>query len=371
MLDLIKITVDGLVGPTTVLVGAAVAFVVLYLGRRWFVRPVVAGTMLAASLVFLGASLCDRQFAALALAPDNIPIVAMLYLLAFFIWLATAQAVENDRRDALGESSRTSERSEKVFTWPDLVYSELICAVAVMTLLIAWSLAAPAPLEQPANPALTPNPSKAPWYFLGMQELLFHCDAWFAGVAVPCLIVLGLMAIPYLDFNPEGSGRYTIARRRFAYLTFQFGFWQLCILLIVVGTFWRGPNWGFFGLYEIRDPQKPPMFDSVDLSQWFWVRLLGRELPAAPESAGRFVQLGWVVWREIAGVCLLATYFLGVPPLLCGTLLRGFRQRMGIVRLGVLVALLLLMAALWLKMLSHEMLHLRHVVAMPECSFYF
>ena len=134
-----------------------------------------------------------------------------------------------------------------------------------MTLLLAWSLLVPAPLEQPANPAVTPNPAKAPWYFLGVQELLFYADAWLAGVAVPCLIVLGLMALPYLDFNPAGSGYYTIARRPLAYLVFQFGFWQLWILLIVVGTFFRGPNWGFFGPYEVRDPQKLPSMENVPL----------------------------------------------------------------------------------------------------------
>lgn len=371
MADAIKTTVDNLLGPTTVLVGAVVLLAVLYLGRRWFVRPAVAGTMLIVSVVLLGVSLADPQFRVVALAADNIPIIAMLYLLAFFTWLATAQAVENDRRESLGKTSSAPQPPEKVFTWPDLVYSELICALVATSVLIAWSLAVRAPLEQPADPGLTPNPSKAPWYFLGLQELLFHCDAWFAGVAVPCLIVLGLMALPYLDFNPEGSGRYTIARRRFAYLTFQFGFWQLWILLIVVGTFCRGPNWGFFGPYEVRDPQKLSMLSSIDLSQWFWVNLLGRELPAAPESAGRLTQLGCIAWREIAGVVLLAIYFLGLPPLLCGTLLRGFRRRMGSVRLSILVTLLLLMGALWLMMLLHETLHVRHVVAMPEYFFNF
>ena len=89
-----------------------------------------------------------------------------------------------------------------MFTWPDLVYSELICMVRCGAILLVWSLLVPAPLEQPANPALTPNPSKAPWYFLGLQELLFYCDAWLAGVAVPCLIVLGLLADSVPRFQP-------------------------------------------------------------------------------------------------------------------------------------------------------------------------
>ena len=162
--------------------------------------------------------------------------------------------------------------------------------VVVMAVLLAWSLLVPAPLEQPANPALTPNPSKAPWYFLGIQELLFYGDPWLVGVTVPCLMVLGLMAVPYLDFNPEGSGYYTIARRRVAYCLFQFGFWQLWILLIVIGTFFRGPNWSFFGLYEARDPQKLPSMANVQLP-------------------------------KIVGLTILAIYFLGLPPLLGHTVL--------------------------------------------------
>ena len=196
-----------------------------------------------------------------------------------------------------------------------------------------------APLEQPANPALTPNPSKAPWYFLGIQELLIYGDPWLVGVAVPCLMVLGLMAVPYLDFNPQGSGYYTIAQRRFAYCVFQFGFWQLWILLIVIGTFFRGPNWSFFGLYEVRDPQKLAGLDG--------------ELP------------------KLAGLVLLAGYFLGLPPLLGHTLLRGFRRRMGWARFTLMTVLLLFMAALPLKMLLQWTLHLHYIVALPEWSFNF
>jgi hypothetical protein len=374
MSNSIKTTIDAMLGPGTLFAGSLTLLTVLYLGRCWFARPVVAGTMLVLSLMFFGLSLRDPQFAAVVLAPDNIPVVAMLYLLGFFTWLATSQAVANDRRIVCGEppmeklldrkqpvekrgqaphgnrfsrclrcrfgASPLISTGRKVFAWPDLVYSELICAVVAMTLLVAWSLAVPAPLEAPANPAVTPNPSKAPWYFLGVQELLFYSDAWLAGTVVPCAIVLGLMAIPYLDFNPEGSGYYTIARRRFAYVVFQFGFWQLWILMILVGVFFRGPNWGFFGLYEVRDSQQLPVAENGHL----------------PTSVG---------------MVLLAVYFLGIPPLLGRTLMRDFRRRMGFMRFTLLAALLLLMLALPLKMLLQWTLHIRYIVALPECSLSF
>ena len=239
-----KTAIDNLLSPTAVFVGWFATLAVLYLGRRWFVRPVMAVMLLAALLAFLGVSLADPRFAAVATAPDNIAVLAMFGLLGFFTWLATAQAVDNDRRTARGEPVREKDFARKVRTWPDLVYSELICMVLVMTLLMVWSLLVPAPLEQPANAAVTPNPSKAPWYFLGLQELLFHAQAWFAGLLVPALIVVALLALPYLDRNPKGSGYYTIRQRRFVYLLFQFGFW-LWLLLILIGAFLRGPNWEF------------------------------------------------------------------------------------------------------------------------------
>ena len=245
-----RTAIDNLFSPTTVFAGWFATLTVLYLGRRWFVRPAMAVMLLAALSAFLGISLRDPRFAAAATAPDNVAVLAMFGLLGFFTWLATAQAVENDRRISRGQPVREKEFARKVRTWPDLVYSELICMIVVMTLLLTWSLLVPAPLEQPADAAVTPNPSKAPWYFLGLQELLFHADAWLAGLLVPALIVVALLALPYLDRNPNGSGYYTIRQRRFVYLLFQFGFW-LGLLLILIGAFLRGPNWEFLWPYEI------------------------------------------------------------------------------------------------------------------------
>ena len=77
------------------------------------------------------------------------------------------------------------------------------------SLLLVWSLLVDAPLEEPANPTRTPNPSKAPWYFLGLQEMLVFFDPWHAGVVLPSFIIIGLMVIPYIDINPKGNGYYT------------------------------------------------------------------------------------------------------------------------------------------------------------------
>ena len=92
---------------------------------------------------------------------------------------------------------------EKTLTWPDLVYTELICMVALTILLVVWGIALQAPLEQPASSTVAPNPSKAPWYFLGLQEMLVYFDPWMAGVVLPTMIIVGLMAIPYIDINKD------------------------------------------------------------------------------------------------------------------------------------------------------------------------
>jgi hypothetical protein len=90
------------------------------------------------------------------------------------------------------------------------------------------------------------NPSKAPWYFLGLQEMLVYFDPWMAGVVFPTMIIVGLMAIPYIDANPLGNGYYTFKQRKFAILTFIFGFIVLWVTMIVIGTLIRGPGWMWF-----------------------------------------------------------------------------------------------------------------------------
>ncbi|MEN6451064.1 MAG: hypothetical protein ABFC96_11280 [Thermoguttaceae bacterium] len=256
MPEAVKAAIDDALTPATAFLGWFATLAVLYLGRRWFVRPGVAVFLLILSLSFLGASLGDRQFAAVALTPDAVAVWVMLYLLAFFTWLATAQAVQNDDRWtglASEEASAAEQERSMAPVWPDLVASEIVCASVVLTLVLAWSLAVPAPLEQPANPALTPNPAKAPWYFLGVQEMLFWLGQPSRGVAALLLAVAALMALPYVDRGPATAGCYTIRPRRTVYLLFQSAFW-LTVLLTVVGIFLRGADWGFFGPYRIRVP---------------------------------------------------------------------------------------------------------------------
>jgi cytochrome b-561 len=136
-----------------------------------------------------------------------------------------------------------SDPDEEVMSWPHLLYRELLVLLAVLVALHVVSLVFNAPLEEIANATVTPNPAKAPWYFLGLQELV-HYSALVGGVLVPGLIVLALLLIPYLDRRPHGSGVWFAPERRLANWVFGV-FAALVIALTIVGTFFRGANWAW------------------------------------------------------------------------------------------------------------------------------
>ena len=163
-----------------------------------------------------------RQLWQIATTPDNIPITALLPLVAFYMVLAFRQAFANDKLIAQLEAdpalAKTHHRktfpwrpgwAREIHVWPFLLRVEFLAAIIVTIILMVWSITMSAPLEEPANPNLTMNPAKAPWYFLGLQEMLVYFDPWIAGVVMPTLIIIGLMVIPYIDTNPLGSGYYT------------------------------------------------------------------------------------------------------------------------------------------------------------------
>lgn len=359
---------DAMMKPETYTIGTGVALLVMFLARRFFVNPTVAWTMLNLSLLFMGLSMTDPDFASIVTKADNVPIVAMIFLLGFFTWLAAYKAVQNDERAKNGQEPLEKEDSEKVLVWPDLVYTELICMLALTAILLLWGIGLQAPLEEPASSVKTPNPSKAPWYFLGLQEMLVYYDPWMAGVVLPVTVLAGLMAIPYIDFNKKGNGYYTIAERKFAYVMFQFGFLVLWVTLIVMGTFLRGPNWNFFGLYETWDAHKVEALNNVDLSEFFWIRALGQGRPKAPDGSDLGVKVLYIAYRELPGFLLLLTYFTALPPamVLYSKFMRGMFVKMGFVRFMVLSNLLLLMALLPIKMVLRWTVNLKYFISIPE-----
>jgi hypothetical protein len=364
--DVINSILTGNKGAVIYTVGTTVLLIVLYVGRRFFVQPPVAWTLLNVALLLLGASMVSPPFREIVAKEDNVPIVGLVFLLGFFTWLAAYRAVQNDDRANAGLPPLEKEDNEKVLVWPDLVYTELICMIAITVVLIVWAILIKAPLEEPASSVKTPNPSKAPWYFLGLQEMLVYYDPWMAGVVLPSMIIVGLMAIPYIDFNKQGNGYYTIEQRPFAYIMFQIGFLELWVTLIVLGTFLRGPNWNFFGPYEPWDAHKVLALNNKNLSDILWIDLLGASLPKVTAEMGALEQLGVILKREGLGIILVLAYLLLLPPLLAVTLLRKFFARMGFIRYMVLANLLLFMAALPIKMFLRWTIDLKYIVAIPE-----
>ena len=252
-------------------------------------------------------------------APDNIPIVAMLFLVPFFTWLGIRQALANDRLVTQLESdaklAKTHHRkvepwrpgwAKELHVWPFLVRVEFLATVIVTVILFVWSITLNAPLEEPANPNLTMNPSKAPWYFLGLQEMLVYFDPWIAGVVMPSIIMIGLMVFPYVDSNPLGNGYYTIKQRRFSLLMFCWGF-LMWILLIVIGTFIRGPGWIWFWPGQTWDHNAVVFDKNVDLHDMIATSRIGKALHLGflANNPGKFL-FGLIV---VSGFYLVGALF--------------------------------------------------------------
>src|SRR5262249_17263463 len=153
-----------------------------------------------------------------------------------------------------------------------------------------------------------------------------------------------------IDTNKRGNGYYTYEQRKFAFITFTFGFLVLWCILILLGTFLRGPNWNFFGPYEYWDLHKLIPLNNVNLSDIFCVDCLG----TAKAAAGGVVLpvLGDVsmLVRELPGILIVLGYFLIVPPILGQLFFKKYIAEAGYFRYLVLATLLLFMASLPLKM---------------------
>ncbi len=253
------------------------------------------------------------------------------------------------RRVEVPIKKATGPGDDKVHTWPHLVRAEFLVAIFVIVLLIVWSLLVDAPLEEPANPTRTPNPSKAPWYFLGLQEMLVFFDPWHAGVVLPSLIIMGLMVIPYIDINPKGNGYYTFAERKFEILTYFFGFHVLWVSLIIIGTFLRGPGWNWFWPWEIWDVHKVEAMANIDLPY-----MVGLRDP---------------FWSSMFGLVVVGGYFaLGFGAMHAWIKrLKGpeFMQRWGMARFGLTAFLFLNMLAVLIKMVMRHAFSIKYILVTP------
>ena len=238
---------------------------------------------------------------------------------------------------------------DKIHTWPHLVRGEFLVAIFVMVVLTLWSLLIDAPLEEPANPTRTPNPSKAPWYFLGLQEMLVYFDPWHAGVVLPSLIIVGLMMIPFIDINPKGNGYYTFGERKYEILTFFLGFHVLWVSMIIIGTFFRGPGWNLFWPWQRWDPHKVVALTNVDLPY-----LLGFRDYFWSSVCGGVVVLGYFV-VSIAAFYLWVLRVKG----------REFLERWGMVRFTIVAFLFVTMLSLPAKMFLRLAFNVKYIWVTP------
>jgi Cytochrome b(C-terminal)/b6/petD len=356
--DSVKNTVNAVMNPVSYFVLALAGLSAALYFRKFVTEPVIAWGILQATLLFAGWAMTDTNFKNIITKPDNVPIVILIFSVGFTTWLALRMGVINDARMERGEPPVEKVDDEKVLVWPDLVYTELIAMVVCTFALVVWAVFLKAPLEQPASSARIPNPSKAPWYFLGLQEMLVYYDPWLAGVVFPTMIIVGLISLPYIDFNQKGNGYFTFVQRKFAVTTFLLGFVVLWVTLIVLGTFLRGPNWNFFGPFEPWDPHKNVPLNNVNLSDYFWLTGLGQAIEGK----------GWLI-RELPGIVLVLGYLLLLPPILAMTVMRSYFIKMGFIRFFVLVTLIQFMAALPIKMVLRWTLNLKYIIFIPEYFF--
>jgi hypothetical protein len=198
--------------------------------------------------------------------------------------------------------------------------------------LIIWALLLDAPLRAEADLSWTENPAKAPWYFLGLQELLVYFDPWLAGVVIPTLIVIGLMAMPYIDICNPVSGQYRLSKRKKASAIFLFGF-VLWFSLIIVGTFFRGPSWHFYWPWE----------------SWLVEKRAGEALRSLP---------------AFGGAAFLGLYYIG-GMILPAVFDSGLLKRFGSVRYLIMVFLLLTMLLVPLKILLRLVFGIQYVLITP------
>ncbi|HEY7289269.1 MAG TPA: hypothetical protein VH583_05475 [Vicinamibacterales bacterium] len=356
-MGVIKGLINAVADPRLFFILAVGALVVMVWKRELVAENRVGYGMLAILGLFFIFGTFDPNFRLIVTKPDNVPIVGLIFLLLFFVWYSIREGVLNDRRIAAGQGPIEKAESDRVWVWPDLVYTELISLIVCSVVLIVWSIFLKAPLEQPANPANTPNPSKAPWYFLGLQEMLVYFDPWLAGVVLPGLIIVGLICIPYVDKNPKGNGYYTFAERKAEITIFLFGFVVLWCSLIVLGTFLRGPNWNFFGPFEFWDIHKLAALTNVNLSEYIWVRAFRTGLPTF-----------WLV-REIFGIVIVVFYVFALPVLLAKLWFKTYYEKLGAPRYYISAVLFLAMMSLPIKMLARWLFNLKYIVAIPEFFF--
>jgi hypothetical protein len=246
-----------------------------------------------------------------------------------------AGEMKEKENSAGGEKTSSTQATEQVFAVPDLVMLEFVAILAALIVLTAWSLEVDAPLKAIADPNWTENPAKAPWYFVGLQEVLVYFDPWIAGVCAPALIILGLAFIPYLDPNPKGVGEYNFRDRRVVVTVFLIGY-VLWFVLIAIGQWFRGPSWQFY---------------------WLW-----EDWAVAKEADQMLVNL-----PNLWGVILLAAYF-AAGYVIPARVFKDLYKALGLARYIIACTFVLLMFGIMFKIVLRLAFHVKYIITTPYFS---
>jgi hypothetical protein len=241
-------------------------------------------------------------------------------------------------------------------SWPYFIWIVFLTMLLMTILLWCVAFLGDAPLEEEAAWAKTPNPAKAPWYFIGLQELLVYFDPWIAGVLLPGQILVGLALIPYVDISPWAQGRYGWTDRKFAVSVFSFGMF-LWFFLIVVGQFFRGPSWEFYW----------PIID-YDIGGATWTR---PGVPLKEVAEGGMVNIpNWLGWP------ILVAFFGGgmAAPLVfaktfgntgAGKAMGDYIAKLGMIRYVLVQIHVVLMASVVAKMVLRLAFGYKYIVTTP------
>lgn len=215
----------------------------------------------------------------------------------------------------------------------DSVGIEFLAGLIFTFIIMVWSLFMNAPLKELANPADTPLDERAPWYFIGLQELLIFFDPWLAGVILPSILLVGLILVPFIDPNKEtGIGRYTFRERPVAISIFGFGF-AMWYVLIIIGQFFRGPARIFYWPWEDKSVLK--------------------ELP-----------LTEMVNFHIAGGFAFFIIYFGVFVILPQFIFKNLYKSLGIIRYYIFVSLFAIMLLIPIKIFLRYVFDVKYILSL-------